>query len=992
MLRYLLIPVFLFSGLVSRSQNIKELSDSLLYYYQQKNYTKAIPVAEQAVDLVKTKYGTNSKIYSTYLSLLSGIYFANSDMTKAETSLLELQQVNKTLYGTQHEEYIKGISLLAVVYNVTGKNERTIPLLTEAMEYYKQAYGDSSYEYASSINKLAKVYGETGQYEKAAPLSRQALALTGKVKGTGSIEYATILNNLGLLSESMGYPEQAEPLMLRAMEIRKKLVGEKDPDYANSLNNLAALYAKLGQTEKATGYYQKAAAIYKETDGETGVRYLTILTNIGVAYEEAGDYTRSEKTYLDALAIARKKYNDDWPLIQNILASLGQLYISMENYKKAEPLIRNTVETERRINDKSDRYAASLNDLAYLYNNTNRRQEAESLYIRASELMKAAVGEAHYRYAAALDNLAFLYMEEARYAESIQLMKKVTGLELDNFLKLFSVLSESEKMTYLNRNFFLQYTNLSLLYRYPAAPASAYTDIFNMQLFMKSALLTDSRNVLETVEAMKDTAVIKLLDKWKANKKWLAAEYALPEASRSKDLVAMEAETEDTEKELVRLSAAFRNMRKGLDIKMPDVQNNLDPDEAAVEFVSFRLTGREVTDSTLYGAFIVRKQDARPVFVPLFEEKQISKIFNSAGKTSDAMVKNIYRGGETKSKTTGPPSGRELYKLIWAPLEPWLNGIRKISYSPAGKLYNIALQALPVDSTTLLMDKYRLTQYTSTRQVALRKTEGPTKTTGIVLFGDAAFDMDSAAIAGSTARIKEEAPLYRPGPSVPPGRGGRGGVWNPLPGTAEEVKRVKSLFEAEQLPAVSFTQTAATEEALKSLSGKAPEVLHIATHGFFLPGPDKAKQAAGPNKENAYKLAGDPLLRSGLILAGGNYAWSGKIPVTGAEDGIVTAYEISQLDLSQTKLVVLSACETALGDIKGSEGVFGLQRSFKMAGVKKMIVSLWQVPDKETAELMTTFYSYLLKGQATEEAFAQAQADMRKKYAPYFWAAFILVE
>lgn len=129
-----------------------------------------------------------------------------------------------------------------------------------------------------------------------------------------------------------------------------------------------------------------------------------------------------------------------------------------------------------------------------------------------------------------------------------------------------------------------------------------------------------------------------------------------------------------------------------------------------------------------------------------------------------------------------------------------------------------------------------------------------------------------------------------------------------------------------------------------------------------------------------------------MILAGGNYAWAGNKPVEGVEDGIVTAYEISQLNLSNTELLVLSACETGLGDVKGSEGVFGLQRAFKMAGVKKMIVSLWQVPDKETAELMISFYSNWFKGKTIKDAFAQAQAEMRKKYSPFYWAAFVLVE
>ena len=135
------------------------------------------------------------------------------------------------------------------------------------------------------------------------------------------------------------------------------------------------------------------------------------------------------------------------------------------------------------------------------------------------------------------------------------------------------------------------------------------------------------------------------------------------------------------------------------------------------------------------------------------------------------------------------------------------------------------------------------------------------------------------------------------------------------------------------------------------------------------------------------------MMRSGLVLSGANHAWlESSAARDGIEDGILTAFEISQLDLSNVELVVLSACETGLGEIRGSEGVFGLQRAFKMAGVKKMIVSLWEVPDKESAELMTSFYSHWLSGKSIDEAFTQAQGNMRKKYDPFYWAAFVLVE
>jgi CHAT domain-containing protein len=320
-------------------------------------------------------------------------------------------------------------------------------------------------------------------------------------------------------------------------------------------------------------------------------------------------------------------------------------------------------------------------------------------------------------------------------------------------------------------------------------------------------------------------------------------------------------------------------------------------------------------------------------------------------------------------------------------LEAHLEGIKKISYAPAGKLYAIAFHALPVDSSGILADHYQLEQYISTRQLAFRNDdEKPLKGVSVSLFGDASFSMDSLQL--TRTRIPRQNDLAKNTTvnlSQIKTRGN--GVWIDLPGTATEVNQISKLFAAKNFSTHLFVRESASEENLKKLDRHAPPLLHIATHGFFLP--ELAKATVGAN---TYRLATNPLLRSGIVLAGGNYAWSGKKPIDGVEDGIVTAYEISQLNLSNTELVVLSACETALGDVKGSEGVFGLQRAFKMAGVKRMIVSLWQVPDKETAELMTSFYTNCLGGMTIKTAFAQAQLAMRKKYSAYYWAAFVLVE
>jgi CHAT domain-containing protein len=220
-----------------------------------------------------------------------------------------------------------------------------------------------------------------------------------------------------------------------------------------------------------------------------------------------------------------------------------------------------------------------------------------------------------------------------------------------------------------------------------------------------------------------------------------------------------------------------------------------------------------------------------------------------------------------------------------------------------------------------------------------------------------------------------------------------------LPGTQTEVNEIDRMCRSRRVKDQLFTGDSATEASFKMLSGNpAPRVIHLATHGFFLPYTEETQHSpitGGPGLQ-AYRYSADPLQRSGLILAGGNRVWSGDSIPDGLEDGILRAKEVSNLDLRNTKLVVLSACETGLGDIKGSEGVFGLQRSFKMAGVDYLLMSLWQVPDEATQELMTMFYENLFEGRPIRDSFSEAQKRLRgkkKEYEdPYYWAAWVLME
>jgi len=346
-------------------------------------------------------------------------------------------------------------------------------------------------------------------------------------------------------------------------------------------------------------------------------------------------------------------------------------------------------------------------------------------------------------------------------------------------------------------------------------------------------------------------------------------------------------------------------------------------------------------------------------------------------------------------------------------LEKELPDVKTIYYSPSGLLHKIAFNALPTGKeNALLSDKYNLYLVSSTREVAQLKKEAATAAVqdSTVVYGGLLYDARQQEMQAAAKPYQQQdktsavsAKSYMGGMQKRdvelPDSTLRGGFseWKYLAGTKKETEEIVSELKQKRIPTEYYTGNAGNEESFKHLSGTKTGVIHLSTHGFFLPDIENKAvedivQRLGGAKEKPFE---NPLLRSGLIMSGANNQWLAKeyIMQDGVEDGILTADEISRLNLINTKLVVLSACETGLGDVKNSEGVFGLQRAFKLAGVESLIMSLWKVPDEATAELMTNFYQQWLSGQTKQNAFKTAQQKVREKYkSPYYWAAFVMMD
>ncbi len=369
---------------------------------------------------------------------------------------------------------------------------------------------------------------------------------------------------------------------------------------------------------------------------------------------------------------------------------------------------------------------------------------------------------------------------------------------------------------------------------------------------------------------------------------------------------------------------------------------------------------------------IINNNISEPTKIELCSQSKLEEIY-----------KQQYRAYSTYSK--------QLYNLIWSKLEPYINEDDEVYFSPSGLLHQINIEVLQDGNGRLANDKYRLHRVSSTRELCIDRPK--IEHTSAVLYGGLTYNMDSTALLAQS-RAYSHTDNYIATRGFVADSTQQRGSWNPLNAAEDEVRTISTKLNQHQIKTTKYIYTFGTEESFKALSGKKISIIHLATHGFFYTNEEALKKSYFEMLSTDFSASqyDNSLKRSGLILAGAQLAWDGKPIPNSVEDGILLAEEIAAMDLSGTDLVVLSACETGLGEIT-SEGVFGLQRAFKKAGVRTLIMSLWRVDDAATSLMMRTFYEHLLASKSKREAFAIAQLAVKSEYKdPYYWASFIMLD
>ena len=962
---------------------------SLLYdmgslYKDMGNYAAAEKNLLEAKSVREKTPGKDHPDYAASLLSLGGLYENMGNFTSAVKYYLELKAVREKMPGKNHPEYADSLSLLGGVYGNMGNYTAAEQNYLEAKDIREKTLGKEHSDYVLSLSGLGILYYNIGNYTAAEQCYLEAKAITEKTLGKNHPDYARLLNGLGILYQAMGNYTAAEQNYLEAKAIQEKTLGKEDINYALSLMSLGTLYSTMGNFVSAEKNYLEAKTIIEQSFGKEHPVNAALLNALGMLYFSMSNYTAAEKSYLETKAILEKSIGKNHPNYAVFLNTLGALYNIMGNYTAAEKsyLEAKTI-IEKTLGKEHLYYVTSLTFMGFMYFSKGNYASAEKNYLEAKAVTERRFGKEHPNYALLMDNLYIMYLSAKNYPKALACKQEALLLTTTQVNRNFSFLSEEQRDAYWNLYSFLLEISYSLSH-FNSVPACNILNYDNA-LFSKGLLLRTTNAVRDAIYASGDKALVAQFEELGRLRQQISA---LRQSEGDEAYIKnLEAQAETIDKSLARSSTAFRDFQSDLNVNWQSIKKSLQANEAAIEFVSFRVFDKKLTDITQYAALVVKPNSTAPAWVPLCNEEKLREILGSAeGRNPERQVRALYN-----------TNGLELFETVWKPLEKELSGVKTIYYSPSGLLHKIAFNALPVDDSLeiRLLDKYNLNLVSSTREV-VHLDRSPTKTTQIssaVLYGGLDYNANEAAMRRAAQSYKKDTGVPVIATVLPAGVT-RGGAWGDLPATKEEALNIQKYLEGKKIPNNLYQGSLGNEESFKQLDGKKTGLIHLATHGFFLPDIERKNDDMGQQQTRGMlRAAENPLLRSGLLLAGGNNAWTNK-PVEGVESGILTAEKIAGMNLLGTKLVVMSACQTGLGDVKDGEGVFGLQRAFKLAGVETLIMSLWEVNDVATAKLMSIFYQeWLLSGKSRKEAFKEAQRQVRaEKPSPFFWAAFVMLD
>ncbi len=833
----------------------------------------------------------------------------------------------------------------------TGELDKALPLAEAALAIREKELGAVNFDVSQALFVLGNILADQGDYQRAEDFYKRTLETREKVLGEDHISVSAILNNFATLYKDRGEYNEAEIFLERALKIREK---ELEPNHlliASVLMNLGNVNKDKGNIQKAEAFYKRVLEIREKALGTESAEVAVALNNIANLYE---DFAKAEPLYLRALAIREKVFGAEHQEVGQTLYNLAILYSSAGNYEKALNFGERSLNIfEKTLGAEHPFTSYPLNFLAIIYKVKENFEKAEAFYLRSIAIKEKTQGAFHPSLGGSFSNLANLFAVKGEIEKAIAAQTRANEIFEYNVALNLTIGSEREKINFIqtvsdseNRTFSL---NALTAPDSPEAAALAATLVLRRKGRVLDAL-SDNLSALRRRFNKQDQMLLDQLNETNTNLSKLisAGLQNVSAADFQKKIKETENQREKLENEISRRSAGFYERKQTVSLK--SVQESIPADAALLEISLYQpispqkpeIESKKTTDANFrYKVYIIRKNGSVK-----------SKDLGEAAQI-DAAISAFRQALRDPKSLDVKTLSRALYEKVIQPIRANFADAGQLLISPDGNLNLIPFEALVDENNRYLVENYQISYLTGGRDLLRLQTARESKNKPFIIANPLFGEINTA----------EKTDFRRMNSSK---------YFTPLGGTMQEARSIQTIFpEAEFL-----TGNAAGESALKQIT--APQILHIATHGFFL----EDKEISG----NGDAKIENPLLRSGLAFAGANRRKDGN------DDGILTALEASGLNLWGTKLVVLSACDTGLGEVRNGEGVYGLRRAFVLAGTESLMMSLWAVSDFVTRELMTDYYKNLKQGTGRGASLRQVQLEMLKRENrkhPFYWASFI---
>jgi len=1009
---------------------VATILDSLGFLFEQQDkYSIAGDYFKQALEIREKTLGPENFLVAQSLDHLESLYsrLGNyKDILKIRKRSLTIIEKN---LGKEHPNYAKYLHKLASWCDRVGNYREAESFYKKALDLRKKIFGPGHTEVGWNLFSMGNFYYHNKKYEEAENTIKQALNIFENVEAS-KFGRSGLLNCLGQLKgiyAGKGEYEKEEQTQMRLLELAEQT--QEADKTARGHEYTADFYKRKGKYEEAKSHYLKALEIWKrESEAIRSFGVLVDLANISLEQdqkEEAESYGGQaleilEKESETACQGIRDDRVSDWIKMANLYAELKKFILAENICKKG----RNLIEADYATTPLNT--AILKSNLANSYWKIGKYEEAISLKESVLAIEEKVFGPGHHKTSDSLSRLAIVWSTLNDIKESLKYYEKYQQARYDFIDYVFSFASEDQKLRYIKK--YPLVNDVLLSYAVLNNPAKDSDPEEKNDLGVKKELLRTALEmvlkskafVVDQISAEKeivycsyDAAIRKkaqnltdicsdistltfILQSERSGeiKGQKAKEKIDPEIYR-KRLKILYIEKDRLETELSSQCSEFREALASRKFTVSDVARAIPEGSVLWEFVRYRShdfqkieNGQAETGPPRYLAFTLNHV-GEITLTDLGDTETIDGVIAAARDKINKAREEVYfplviQSEKQLKKITG-----ELYSLVFAPLENHLGDGKEIFISPDGQLNLIPFEILPCPDGQYVIEKYRISYLSSGRDLLKFRKKTETGNRAVVM-ADPDFDMTPEAHAGRVDKETGETRIAAL--TEKPCRSASGCLrdrFKPLDQTGEEGRSVlKMLKEKAALDAGYYEGEGALEEDLKGMS-HVPAVLHLATHGFFCEDVDLHEMKGFEN----------PLLRCGLALAGANSFWdeSGETSPE-MEDGILTAFEASGLNLVGTELVTLSACETGVGEVKNGEGVFGLRRAFQHAGARSIVMSLWKVQDRATRALMESFYQKWLGGQNKREALRGAALEIlneqRKKHGaahPYLWGAFILL-